>query len=124
MALFNKEEDISYRPGLSSADRNQRYGEVGFAHRISDILNDAVRTRRDASGFKGTLVEKIGVDGDTTEFNNFMTRQLDSIEERIQKAIDKMEDKETYYFDQFTRMERVISQLNAQSESLYGMMMS
>jgi len=124
MALFNKEEDISYRPGLSSADRNQRYGEVGFAHRISDILNDAVRTRRDASGFKGTLVEKIGVDGDTTEFNNFMTRQLDSIEERIQKAIDKMEDKENYYFDQFTRMERVISQLNAQSESLYGMMMS
>jgi flagellar hook-associated protein 2 len=124
MALFNKEEDISYRPGLSSADRNQRYGEVGFAHRISDILNDAVRTRRDASGFKGTLVEKIGVDGDTTEFNNFMTRQMDSIEERIQKAIDKMEDKENYYFDQFTRMERVISQLNAQSESLYGMMMS
>jgi len=124
MALFNKEEDISYRPGLSSADRNQRYEEVGFAHRISDILNDAVRTRRDASGFKGTLVEKIGVDGDTTEFNNFMTRQMDSIEERIQKAIDKMEDKENYYFDQFTRMERVISQLNAQSESLYGMMMS
>jgi flagellar hook-associated protein 2 len=124
MALFNKEEDIDYRPSLSSADRNQRYGEVGFAQRVSDIMNDAVRTRRDASGFKGTLVEKIGVDGDTTEFNNFMTRQLDSIEERIQKAIDKMEDKETYYFDQFTRMERVISQLNAQSESLYGMMMS
>jgi flagellar hook-associated protein 2 len=124
MALFNKEEDISYRPGLSSSERSQRYGEVGFAHRISDILNDAVRTRRDASGYKGTLVEKIGVDGDTTEFNNFMTRKLDSIEERIQKAIEKMEDKENYYFDQFTRMERVISQLNAQSESLYGMMMS
>src|SRR6056297_38972 len=124
MALFNKEEDIDYRPGLSSADRNQRYKEVGFAQRVSDILNDAVRTRRDASGYKGTLVEKIGVDGDTTEFNNFMTRQMDSIEERIQKAIDKMEDKETRYFDQFTRMERVISQLNAQSESLYGMMMS
>ena len=124
MALFNKEEDIDYRPSLSSADRSQRYGEVGFAQRVSDILNDAVRTRRDASGFKGTLVEKIGVDGDTTEFNNFMTRQMDSIEERIQKAIDKMEDKETRYFDQFTRMERVISRLNAQSESLYGMMMS
>src|SRR6056297_785887 len=124
MALFNKEEDIDYRPSLSSADRNQRYDEVGFAQRVSDILNDAVRTRRDASGFKGTLVEKIGVDGDTTEFNNFITRQMDSIEERIQKAIDKMEDKETRYFDQFTRMERVISQLNSQSESLYGMMMS
>src|SRR6056297_1833766 len=124
MALFNKEEDIDYRPSLSSADRNQRYDEVGFAQRVSDILNDAVRTRRDASGFKGTLIEKIGVDGDTTEFNNFMTRQMDSIEERIQKAIDKMEDKETRYFDQFTRMERVISQLNSQSESLYGMMMS
>ena len=124
MALFNKEEDIDYRPSLSSADRSQRYGEVGFAQRVSDIMNDAVRTRRDASGFKGTLVEKIGVDGDTTEFNNFMARQMDSIEERIQKAIDKMEDKETRYFDQFTRMERVISRLNAQSESLYGMMMS
>ncbi|MDW7667999.1 MAG: flagellar filament capping protein FliD [Bacillota bacterium] len=123
MALFNKEEDINYRPSLSSADRSQRYKEVGFAQRVSDILNDAVRTRRDASGFKGTLVEKIGVDGDTTEFNNFMTRQMDSIEKRIQKAIDKMEDKEIRYFDQFTRMERVISRLNAQSESLYGMMM-
>src|SRR6056297_1226148 len=124
MALFNKEEDIDYRPSLSSGDISQRYDEVGFAQRVSDIMNDAVRTRRDASGFKGTLIEKIGVDGDTTEFNNFMTRQMDSIEARIQKAIDKLEDKETRYFDQFTRMERVISRLNAQSESLYGMMMS
>ena len=123
MTLFSKEEGIDYRPSMTSAERSQRYGEVGFAQRISDILNDAVRTRRDASGFKGTLIEKIGIDGDTTEFNNFMTKQLNSIEARIQKAIDKMKNKETYYFDQFTVMERVISRLNAQSESLYGMMM-
>jgi flagellar hook-associated protein 2 len=123
LSLFNKEESISYSRSMTSASRTQRYNETGFAQRIKDILNDAASTRRDLHGNKGTLVEKIGVSGDATEFKNLMKTQIDSLEKRIQAAINRMTKKEDQYFKKFTQMEKVIQQLNAQSESLYGMTM-
>lgn len=123
MALFNKEEDIKYSATLSADDRSTRYGEVGFGQRVGDILKGAVRTNRDTNGYKGSLVEKVGVDGDTSEVTNFMKKKLDTMETKIKKAIEMMTDKEEYYWDQFTYMETVISRLNSQSESLYGMFM-
>jgi flagellar hook-associated protein 2 len=121
MALFNKEEDIKYSATLSSEDRKTRYDEVGFAQRVGDILKGAVRTARDTNGYKGSLVEKIGVDGDTSEVTNFIKTKLENMEDKIKKSIEMMKNKEEYYWDQFTYMETVISRLNSQSESLYGM---
>ncbi len=121
MALFNKEEDIKYSSTISSEDRASRYDEVGFAQRVGDILKGAVRTKRDINGYKGTLVEKIGVDGDTSEVTNFIKTKLENMEDKIKKSIEMMKNKEEYYWDQFTYMETVISRLNSQSESLYGM---
>ena len=121
MALFNKEEDIKYSATISSEDRKTRYDEVGFAQRVGDILKGAVRTTRDINGYKGTLVEKIGVDGDTSEVTNFIKTKLENMEDKIKKSIEMMKNKEEYYWDQFTYMETVISRLNSQSESLYGM---
>lgn len=121
MALFNKEEDIKYSATLSSEDRASRYDEVGFAQRVGDVLKGAVRTKRDINGYKGTLVEKIGVDGDTSEVTNFIKSKLENMEDKIKKSIEMMKNKEEYYWDQFTYMETVISRLNSQSESLYGM---
>jgi flagellar hook-associated protein 2 len=94
---------------------------VGFAQRVGDILKGAVRTTRDINGYKGTLVEKIGVDGDTSEVTNFIKTKLENMEDKIKKSIEMMKNKEEYYWDQFTYMETVISRLNSQSESLYGM---
>lgn len=121
MELFNKEDDISYSATLSAADRSTRYDEVGFAQRVSDILKGAVRTSRDTSGYKGSLVEKIGVSGDTSEATNLMKTKLETMADKIEDAIEAMEEKEEYYWDQFTYMETVLSQLNSQSEALYGM---
>jgi flagellar hook-associated protein 2 len=123
MNLFHQTNGTSYNPSASGQAKSTRYQQSGLSTRISDILNDAVRTRRDANGFKGTLVERIGVAGDTTESNNFMKRQLDAMEKRIQSAISILTRREDQYWKQFTQMERVISQLNAQSEALYGMTM-
>jgi flagellar hook-associated protein 2 len=121
MELFNKEEDISYSATLSSDDRSSRYDEVGFGQRVSDILKSAVGTTRNSYGYKGSLVEKIGINGDSTENSNLMKTKLETMAEKIEDAIEAMEEKVDYYWDQFTYMETVLSQLNSQSEALYGM---
>jgi len=51
-----------------------------------------------------------------------MKTKLDSIEEKIAAAIQKMNDREEYFWHKFTYMEQVIQRLNSQSESLFGML--
>ena len=62
--IFTRKSAIAYSPNLSSEERAQRYKESGLAHRLSDILNDNIRTTRDSSGRKGTLLERAGIEGD------------------------------------------------------------
>lgn len=115
MELFNKEEDISYKATLSSTDRSQRYEEVGFAHRVHDIIMDNVRTARDLSNNKGTLLEKAGLDGDATQYKNIIYDKISDIEESISKAIDRMNDREDSYWRKFTAMETALQRMSAQS---------
>ena len=124
MELFNKQDDISYSATLSSEEKEQRYDEVGFAQRVSDIMKGVVRTSRDSNGYKGLLVEKIGIEGDVSEYTNYMDTQLETMADKIEDAIEDMEDMEDYYWDQFTYMETVLSSLNSQSSAIYNMFSS
>jgi flagellar hook-associated protein 2 len=119
LELFNKEE-ITYSATMSSADRADRYESSGFAQRLHDILEDNMRTNRNRFGHKGLLVEKAGLDGDYTDTNNLLNEKISAVEKKIKEAIDKMNDKEDYYFKQFTAMETAIQRMNAQSEWLYS----
>lgn len=120
LSLFNKEEDIQYSATLSSSERATRYQEIGFAQRISDIINYNVSTLRDSSGQKGLLVEKAGIDGDVSEVENALSKQLATTEERIATALEKMKQKEQYYWSKFTAMEKAIQQMNSQSDWIYS----
>jgi flagellar hook-associated protein 2 len=124
MELFNKQDDISYSATLSSEEKEERYDEVGFAQRVSDIMKGVVRTSRDSNGYKGLLVEKIGIEGDVSEYTNYMDTQLETMADKIEDAIEDMEDMEDYYWDQFTYMETVLSSLNSQSSAIYNMFSS
>ena len=44
--------------------------------------------------------------------------------DKIEDAIEDMEDMEDYYWDQFTYMETVLSSLNSQSSAIYNMFSS
>ena len=115
MRLFSNKSEIAYSPDNNNAQRKQRYEESGLVHRLSDILQDNIRTRRDKDGRKGTLLEKAGIVGDASEKVNLMDDQLKDMNKRIDDAIERMYRAENRYWAQFTALETALQQMNAQS---------
>lgn len=67
-------------------------------------------------GGKGVLVEKAGSPlAPSTMYNNTIQKELNRIDEQIQRWQDKMTDQVDYYTNQFSRLEQLIQQMNSQS---------
>ncbi len=116
--LFTRSSSIAYSPDLTAAQRTQRYQESGLAHRLSDILNDNIRTTRDSSGRKGIFLERAGIGGSVTQFNNLFNRQIDNVNRRIDRMHEILYRREEQYHRQFLSMERTLQRLNAQGDWL------
>lgn len=116
--LFTQKSGISSSSGLTSDQRTKRYGEEGLAWRLSDILDDNVRTIRDASGKKGKLLELAGISGDISEYNNSIYTQIAVLNKNITSANDQLTSEEDRYWTKFNAMESALQQLNAQSSWL------
>lgn len=112
--LFSKSSDISYSDTLTSAQRAQRYSGEGLAYRLSDIIDDNIRT----VGGKGKLLVKAGIPGDRTEYDSLLYDEIDGYDKDISSLVDKLADKETNYYTKFSAMEEAISRMNAQSSWL------
>ena len=114
--IFTRRSSIAYSPSLSSDERTQRRQESGLAHRISDIINDNIRTLRDNNGRKGLLIEKAGIEGDVSEFNNFIDKKIAELNKRLDQMNQIFARREEQYYRQFTAMEKALSQLHAQGD--------
>lgn len=67
-------------------------------------------------GGKGVLVEKAGSPlAPSTMYNNTIQKELNRIDEEIERWQDKMTDQVDYYTNQFSRLEQLIQQMNSQS---------
>lgn len=67
-------------------------------------------------GGKGVLVEKAGSPlAPSTMYNNTIQKELNRIDEQIERWQDKMNDQVDYYTNQFSRLEQLIQQMNSQS---------
>ena len=115
MRLFNNKSEIAYSPDNDSIQRSQRYGESGLVHRLSDILQDNIRTRRNNDGRKGILLEKAGIVGDASERVNLMDDQLKDMNRRIETAVERMVRAENRYWAQFTALETALARMSSQS---------
>jgi flagellar hook-associated protein 2 len=73
---------------------------------------------------KGILVERAGSTyAPTSVLSNTIQKQIDDIDDYIEKLKDKLETETDRYISQFTSLETLISQMNSQSSylsSLYG----
>ncbi|NJD02994.1 MAG: flagellar hook-associated protein 2 [Ruminiclostridium sp.] len=112
--LFTKASGTDYSSSLTSGERTQRYEEEGLAYRLSDILNDYIRT----TDGKGLLLERAGMEDDRTEYSNSIYTEIDNYNDRISELLEKLSDKENKYYAKFTAMEQAISRMNAQSNWL------
>jgi flagellar hook-associated protein 2 len=109
---------------LSSDEREVRYREEGLAYRFYDILQDNIGTTRDSGGNKGLLLEKAGMEGDTSESDNSLSDQLAEYAERIAKEEDRLDDYQESLYSKYTSLETYISKMNTQLSSLTSMLES
>lgn len=116
MNLFSKQSTSQpiYKRTLTSADRTIRYNEEGLAQRFSDIINDNISTFRDSGGKKGTLLEKAGQAGDTTEFTSTLYKEISGYDTKITDLNKKLIDKENRYYQKFATLEKMLSRMTAQ----------
>jgi flagellar hook-associated protein 2 len=96
--------------------------EKGISRRLYDIIEDNISTTRDENGYKGLLLEKAGIEGDVTQYSNSLTKKIEDYEERIDEILDKISEKEDYYYNMFAMMESYINQMNNQSAWLMSQM--
>jgi flagellar hook-associated protein 2 len=114
--LFTNKSQYSYTEALGDSEKRKiRYSQSGLAQRLSDILQDNIRTTRDSKGQKGRLLEKAGISGDLTEFKNLITNEINAKDSLIDTLIEKLYKKEEYYYSKFTAMEKMLSRMQSQS---------
>lgn len=112
--LFTQEAENSYAESNTSVLRAERYKTEGLANRLSDILDDNIRT----TNGKGLFLQKAGLEGDSTQYTSTIYLQIGEYDDDISAWITKLNDKQNAYYAKFTAMEKYISQMNAQSSWL------
>lgn len=109
---------------LSSKDLATRYKEEGVGYRLYDIMAKNISTIRDSSGNKGTLLELVGTDGDTTETDNYYTSLIEKYQDQIDDEEDRLDDYQEKLYDTYSALETYINKMNSQLSSLSSMLSS
>ncbi|MGO1368452.1 flagellar filament capping protein FliD, partial [Senegalia sp. (in: firmicutes)] len=99
-------------------NQSDNYSEKGISHKLFDIIESNIAT----TGEKGTLIKKAGIEGDRTEFNNFLKDKVDDFDDRIDNLIEDLARKEEYYYQMFAKMEQAMSRMNSQSSWITSQM--
>lgn len=122
MNLFSKQStSYSGTVGLRTLDSSQRAtrtSEEGLAYRLYDIIQDNISTYRNTAGKKGLLLEKAGMEGDSSIYDNLLYDEIEDYSEDIETLLDKLDDKEDAYYARFSAMETYINQMNSQLSAL------
>lgn len=93
-------------------------GQKGIARRVKSIIDSYVRTTRDSSGRKGLLLERAGMEGDSSVSNNQLYTQLMAFDRRITVFNETIERKENAYYVRYSRFESMMYQMMEQGNSL------
>jgi flagellar hook-associated protein 2 len=106
---------------LSASQLSTRYAEEGIAYRFYDTLAKYISTTRDTSGNKGLLLEKAGIEEDTSDTDNTLTTLINKYEDEISDEEDRLDDYEDTLYDKYTTLETYISTMNSQLSALSSM---
>jgi flagellar hook-associated protein 2 len=93
-------------------------GQQGIARRLFSVIQDNVRTLRGTNGQKGILLERAGIEGDSSASNNFLFRQLTNFDRQIARLTDRLSQKENDHYRKFSRFESAMSSMMSQGNSL------
>ena len=89
---------------------------------LMEKLKGTLDTYAKTTGTKGLLVQLAGSTKSPLSLNeNTYKDKIDRLDETITRWQEKLADKVDYYTRQFTRLEQLISEMNSQSSTLWGM---
>jgi flagellar hook-associated protein 2 len=108
-------ENPAYTRTLTTDQRKDRYEKSGIFQRISDIIEDNISTSRDSYGNKGILLEKAGIEDDSSNYDNLMYEELRVYDNKINDMLERLEDKEEDYYKRFSNLESMLNKMNQQS---------
>ncbi|MCM1165589.1 MAG: flagellar filament capping protein FliD [Lachnospiraceae bacterium] len=93
--------------------------DKGVMKQIDNIIDDAVSTSKiSSSTVRGSLIRKAGLESGSTAKNNAIYRQMEQINKRISQLQDRYDAKEDYWWSVFTNLEKMMSDMNSQSNYL------
>lgn len=132
--------EVSYSNGMSTLTVNEEKLRAALdsdPEQVQEVFNsttgngktmmESMKSTLDrygsVMGKKGILVDRAGsTKASSTLLTNTMQKTIDNYESQIQKWKDKMTDQVDRYTRQFSQLEQLIAQMNAQSSSLSGLM--
>lgn len=116
---FTRKSEIDY---TDEANRKDRYKQSGVMERLDDVIKDFTRTTRDKSGKKGTLINLAGLENDLSSVNSDMSKELRNKEKRMNELLERLADREAYYYRMFSQMEAAMTKMQQQQASLSGLL--
>ncbi len=91
--------------------------ESGLGVTMDSILDKYVET---TGSNKGALLKKAGMEGTTTEKENTLSKRINSLEDQVDTLLEKLEEAENKYYQQFSAMESAILEMNSMSSYISG----
>lgn len=95
--------------------------EKGIANQFESIINSAVKTSGDIKEC-GILVQKAGVSGTSSDTNNSIYRQIQSLKNTIDNLQDRYEQQQDRYWKIYSNMETQLGNINGQSSYISQLM--
>lgn len=115
----NPDEVMELLNRQASTDANGNRTAGGLLTNIKNVM-DKYGSMTGAT--KGILVERAGsIYAPTSVLSNSLQKQLDEIDDYLDRLADKLETETDRYISQFTQLETLISQMNNQSGYLQSM---
>ena len=105
----------NWTSAVTNEARSARIPNIGLAHRIDDILNNATDER-------GSIGRVAGREGGINHSTNPMTTDIRRYDDRIEQMQRWLMRRESHFFQMFARMEQAMAQSNAQMDSLFAFM--
>lgn len=115
----NPDEVMDLLNRKASTDENGNKIQAGLLTNIKNVM-DKYGSMTGAT--KGILVERAGsIYAPTSVLSNSLQKQLDEIDDYLDRLANKLETETDRYISQFTRLETLMSQMNSQSGYLQSM---
>lgn len=94
----------------------KRFSENGIIQRLQDIIDDATRISS-IGGKKGSLIEKAGIRGTSSNTANDISKLIKSYDDKIDQMMEKIYRKEDRYYKKFAQLETLLAKAQKQQSA-------